>query len=241
MEVRLWGMEFFCYHRDRPSSVALRDELLEEHWSYMDRYSREMIARGPTLAPKAFHPVARQLIDMGHDPGGRGCVSLLARVPASGGEVFHPKGDDDRLWVKDASSRIGALGSTDWCQRPQFVSRCRTDPHSRPEASVRSRKECSRRHVTLGRDASQDAAIAAAAVRQLPVRPRGSTRESTRRGRRSVQRARQLATWSPSPSMPAPEHQDRYRGAVWRRCSAPDRWSLDFRSLGERLFDDLGF
>jgi uncharacterized protein len=50
MEVRLWGMEFFCYHRDRPSSVALRDELLEEHWSYMDRYSREMIARGPTLA-----------------------------------------------------------------------------------------------------------------------------------------------------------------------------------------------
>jgi hypothetical protein len=29
MEVRPWGMEFFCYHRDRPSSVALRDELLE--------------------------------------------------------------------------------------------------------------------------------------------------------------------------------------------------------------------
>lgn len=43
------AMEFFCYHRDRPGSVALRHELLEEHWSYMDRYSREMIARGPTL------------------------------------------------------------------------------------------------------------------------------------------------------------------------------------------------
>lgn len=42
-------MEFFCYHRDRPGSVALRDELLEEHWSYMDRYAKEMIARGPTL------------------------------------------------------------------------------------------------------------------------------------------------------------------------------------------------
>jgi uncharacterized protein YciI len=26
-------MEFFCYHRDRRGSVALRDELLEEHWS----------------------------------------------------------------------------------------------------------------------------------------------------------------------------------------------------------------
>jgi len=43
-------MEFFCYHRDRPGSVALREDLLEEHWSYMDRYATEMIARGPTLA-----------------------------------------------------------------------------------------------------------------------------------------------------------------------------------------------
>jgi uncharacterized protein YciI len=43
-------MEFLCYHRDRPGSAALRDELLEEHWSYMDRYAAEMIARGPTLA-----------------------------------------------------------------------------------------------------------------------------------------------------------------------------------------------
>ena len=42
-------MEFLCYHRDRPDSVWLRDELVEEHWSYMDRYATEMIARGPTL------------------------------------------------------------------------------------------------------------------------------------------------------------------------------------------------
>jgi uncharacterized protein YciI len=42
-------MEFLCYHRDRPDSLALRLELLEEHWSYMDRYAKEMIARGPTL------------------------------------------------------------------------------------------------------------------------------------------------------------------------------------------------
>ena len=44
------GVEFFCYHRDRAGSMALREELLEEHWSYMDRYQAEMIARGPTLA-----------------------------------------------------------------------------------------------------------------------------------------------------------------------------------------------
>ena len=48
--VKTVGMEFFCYHRDRPGSVPLREELLEEHWSYMDRYQAGMIARGPTLA-----------------------------------------------------------------------------------------------------------------------------------------------------------------------------------------------
>ncbi len=43
-------MEYFCYHRDRPGSMALRDELVERHWSYMDRFAQEMIARGPTLS-----------------------------------------------------------------------------------------------------------------------------------------------------------------------------------------------
>ncbi len=43
-------MEFFCYHQDRPGSATLRDDLLEQHWSYMDGYATAMIARGPTLA-----------------------------------------------------------------------------------------------------------------------------------------------------------------------------------------------
>ncbi|MDA0634273.1 YciI family protein [Nonomuraea sp. MCN248] len=42
-------MEFFCYHRDRPGSAALRSALVEAHWSYMDRYADQLIARGPTL------------------------------------------------------------------------------------------------------------------------------------------------------------------------------------------------
>ncbi len=42
-------MEFFCYHRDRAGSESLRDELLERHWSYMDRFAAELIARGPTF------------------------------------------------------------------------------------------------------------------------------------------------------------------------------------------------
>ena len=49
-------MEFLCYHRDRPGSLTLRYELLEEHWSYMDRYEKEMIARGPTFADDGDTP-----------------------------------------------------------------------------------------------------------------------------------------------------------------------------------------
>jgi uncharacterized protein len=49
-------MEFFCYHRDRHGSVALRGELIEAHWSYMDRYAARMIARGPTFADDGETP-----------------------------------------------------------------------------------------------------------------------------------------------------------------------------------------
>lgn len=49
-------MEYFCYHRDRPGSRALREELLEEHWSYMDRFEQELIARGPTFAADGETP-----------------------------------------------------------------------------------------------------------------------------------------------------------------------------------------
>lgn len=40
-------MEFVCYHRDRPGSRALREELVEAHRSYMDRYATDPSARGP--------------------------------------------------------------------------------------------------------------------------------------------------------------------------------------------------
>ncbi|SKC37056.1 YciI family protein [Krasilnikoviella flava] len=41
-------MEFFCYHRDRAGSLALREALNDEHLAYMDRFASGMIARGPT-------------------------------------------------------------------------------------------------------------------------------------------------------------------------------------------------
>jgi uncharacterized protein len=49
-------MEFFCYHRDRPGSVDLRDELVEAHWAYMDKFAGELIARGPTMADDGETP-----------------------------------------------------------------------------------------------------------------------------------------------------------------------------------------
>ncbi|MFI1829665.1 YciI family protein [Streptomyces sp. NPDC020412] len=49
-------MEFFCYHRDRLGSLPIREELLERHWSYMDRYAKELIARGPTFADDGETP-----------------------------------------------------------------------------------------------------------------------------------------------------------------------------------------
>ncbi len=44
-------MDYFVYCRDRPETEALRSELVEDHWSFMDRYADTMIARGPTFAP----------------------------------------------------------------------------------------------------------------------------------------------------------------------------------------------
>jgi uncharacterized protein len=44
-------VDILVYSRDAPAAGALREdeELLEEHWSYMDRFAESMIARGPTL------------------------------------------------------------------------------------------------------------------------------------------------------------------------------------------------
>ncbi|MEU3501961.1 YciI family protein [Streptomyces hundungensis] len=58
-------MEFFCYHRDRPGSLALRDELLHDHWSYMDQYGKELIARGPTMTDDGEEPTGSvHIIDL---------------------------------------------------------------------------------------------------------------------------------------------------------------------------------
>jgi uncharacterized protein len=43
-------VEYFVYCRDKQGTAALRQDLGEQHWSFMDGYADRMIARGPTLA-----------------------------------------------------------------------------------------------------------------------------------------------------------------------------------------------
>lgn len=58
-------MEFLCYHRDRPGSLPLREELGEAHWAYMDRFADELIARGPTMADDGETPTGSvHIIDL---------------------------------------------------------------------------------------------------------------------------------------------------------------------------------
>jgi uncharacterized protein len=64
-------VDFFVYSRDAAGTADLRDdqELLEEHWSYMDRFAESMIARGPTLdtdretATGSLHVLALPSVD----------------------------------------------------------------------------------------------------------------------------------------------------------------------------------
>jgi uncharacterized protein YciI len=64
-------LDFFVYSRDAAGASDLRDNLtlLEEHWSYMDRFAESMIARGPTLdtgretATGSLHVLALPSVD----------------------------------------------------------------------------------------------------------------------------------------------------------------------------------
>ncbi|MET7952032.1 YciI family protein [Micromonospora sp. NPDC005324] len=49
-------MEFLCRERVRLGTVALRDELLDGHLSFMERSTARMIAVGPTFAEDGDTP-----------------------------------------------------------------------------------------------------------------------------------------------------------------------------------------
>ena len=81
-------LDFFVYSRDAPETDALRDddELLEEHWSYMDRFAASMIARGPTFGTRrgtvsgSLHVVGLPSVDAAHE--------FVAREPNNRAGVY---------------------------------------------------------------------------------------------------------------------------------------------------------
>ncbi|GAA1156925.1 YciI family protein [Kribbella jejuensis] len=48
--------QYLVYGRDRPGSLDVKVRLTEEHWTFMDRYAAELIARGPTLTADRSRP-----------------------------------------------------------------------------------------------------------------------------------------------------------------------------------------
>lgn len=81
-------VDFFVYSRDAAGTVALRadEELLEEHWSYMDGFAESMIARGPTLgtdretATGSLHVLGLPNVDAVHE--------FVAREPNNRAGVY---------------------------------------------------------------------------------------------------------------------------------------------------------
>jgi uncharacterized protein YciI len=81
-------VDFFVYSRDAAGTAALRDdqELLEEHWSYMDGFAESMIARGPTLGPDretatgSLHVLGLPSVDAAHE--------FVAREPNNRAGVY---------------------------------------------------------------------------------------------------------------------------------------------------------
>lgn len=58
-------MEYFFYCRDNPGTGALRQQIVEAHWSFMDGHAAGMIARGPTLAEDGITPTgSMHMVDL---------------------------------------------------------------------------------------------------------------------------------------------------------------------------------
>jgi uncharacterized protein len=117
-------LDFFVYSRDATGAGALRDddELLEAHWSYMDRFAHSMIARGPTLdddretATGSLHIVG------------------LPSVAAAWEFVAHEPNNCAGLYAAHAVWRFeNLLGGTMWefsgpTDEPRFLVIARSDP-----------------------------------------------------------------------------------------------------------------
>lgn len=121
------------YSRDASGTEALRDddELLEEHWSYMDRFAASMIARGPTFGTDrgtvtgSLHVVGLPSVDAVHE--------FVAREPNNRAGVYA----EHSVWRFE-----NLLGRTMWefpgaSDEPKFMIIARSHGGSETEARCR--------------------------------------------------------------------------------------------------------
>jgi hypothetical protein len=126
-------LDFFVYSRDASGTEALRndDELLEEHWSYMDRFAASMIARGPTFGPDrgtvtgSLHVVGLPSVDAVRE--------FVAREPNNRAGLYA----EHSVWRFE-----NLLGRTMWefpgaADEPKFLIIAHS--HGSPETAARGR------------------------------------------------------------------------------------------------------
>jgi hypothetical protein len=134
-------VDFLVYSRDAAGAEALRDdeELLEEHWSYMDGFAESMIARGPTLS--ADRETATGSLHVLGLPSDAAVHEFVAREPNNRAGVYA----EHAVWRFD-----NLLGRTMWefsraADEPRFLIIARSHqgrravPPDRLSAELRER------------------------------------------------------------------------------------------------------
>jgi uncharacterized protein YciI len=126
-------MDFFVHSRDAPGTGALRDDddLLEEHWSYMDGFADTMIARGPTLAPDRETPTG-SLHVLGL-PSVAAATEFVEREPNNRAGVYA----EHRIWAFENLLRRTMWEFTGVADEPRFLVIAHTRHDESAPVSVR--------------------------------------------------------------------------------------------------------
>ena len=165
-------MDFFVYSRDAPGTQALRDDndLLEEHWSYMDGFADAMIARGPTLAPD--RETATGSLHVLALPSSAAANEFVEREPNNRAGLYA----EHRIWAFE-----NLLGRTMWefagePDEPRFLIVAHSDDDqiapatARPMAPAALGAELRERLIVYGalRDPATGATVGVAIALQAP-------------------------------------------------------------------------
>jgi uncharacterized protein YciI len=114
---------YFFYGRDLPGTGKLRRQTMERHWSFIDSYAEQLIARGPTLsAPDGEMTGSMHLVDL---PDSQAAHVFAFREPFFEAGVFSEV--LVRRWRNE-------LGGTMWDFRGSGGPRFMVIGHGHPDA-----------------------------------------------------------------------------------------------------------